>query len=85
MPLRGTWASVFFYMGSFRTADTARIPYQDEPVVGTSASVWGSGVSGFWPCGVRVLESAAKSVSYEGLPIGSIVVPFWDYLVGFCI
>ena len=21
-------------MGSFRTADTARIPYQDEPVVG---------------------------------------------------
>ena len=21
----------FFFMGSFRTADTARIPYQDEP------------------------------------------------------
>ena len=54
-------------------------------MVGAWASVWGSGVSGFWPCGVRVLESAAKSVSYEGLPIGSIVVPFWDYLIGFCI
>ena len=85
MPLRGTWASFFFKWALFELQIQREFLYQGEPVVGAWASVWGSGVSGFWPCGVRVLESAAKSVSYEGLPIGSIVVPFGDYLIGFCI
>ena len=33
--------------------------------------------------GLRMLRSKVSDYGAEGLPIGSLVVPFWDYLIGF--
>ena len=48
--------------------------------------VWGSGLRllGFSPLrgSARIHRQKCKDLGFICIPIGSIVVPFWDYLVG---
>ena len=38
---------------------------------------------GFRVCGCALRASAIQPLLVNRLPIGSLVVPFWDYLIGF--